>query len=118
MEVAAAKSMSFRKLFFRMFLLFFFLTGLGSATMAQVTASIKGTVTDASGASVAGAKLVAKSAARGLERNAESNTAGEYEAPALPPASYVSDFHNAGFETYIYKGVVHQVSHKTAQTFS
>ena len=118
MEVAAAKSMSFRKLFFRMFLLFFFLTGLGSATMAQVTASIKGTVTDASGASVAGAKVVVKSAARGLERNAESNTAGEYEVPALPPGSYDVEVQKAGFETQIAKGVVLQVSQNTLQSFS
>src|SRR5256884_841227 len=118
MEVAAAKSVSFRNLFFRMFLLFFFLTGLGSATMAQVTASIKGTVTDASGASVAGAKVVVKSAARGLERNAESNTAGEYEVPALPPGSYDVEVQKAGFETQIAKGVVLQVSQNTLQSFS
>src|SRR5437879_13003824 len=105
MEVAAAKSMSFRNLFFRMFLLFFFLTGLGSATMAQVTASIKGTVTDASGASVAGAKVVVKSAARGLERNAESNTAGEYEVPAMPPGSYEAEVQKAGWETQIAKEI-------------
>src|SRR5438552_312185 len=118
MEVAAAKSMSFRNLFFRMFLLFFFLTGLGSAMMAQVTASIKGTVTDASGASVAGAKVVVKSAARGLERNAESNTAGEYEVPALPQGSYDVEVQKAGFETQIAKGVVLQVSQNTLQSFS
>src|SRR2546429_9972530 len=98
MEVAAAKSVSFRNLFFRMFLLFFFLTGLGSATMAQVTASIKGTVTDASGASVAGGKGVVKSAVPGLERNGESNTAGENDVHALPTGRYGVWVHKAGFQ--------------------
>jgi len=43
-----------RKVFLRLFLFVALLSGLGSAAMAQVTASIRGTVTDASGAAVAG----------------------------------------------------------------
>src|SRR5438477_11578166 len=118
MEVAAVQFVGSRNLFFRGFLLAVFLIGLGSATMAQVTASIKGTVTDASGASVAGAKVVVKSAAGGVEGNAEANTAGEYEVPALPPGSYDVEVQKAGFETQIAKGVVLQVSQNTLQSFS
>ena len=59
---------------------------LGStAVLAQTTASIKGTVTDASGAAVADAKVVVRSQALGIDRTTQTNSSGDYEVPALPP---------------------------------
>ncbi len=107
-----------RKVFLRLFLFVALLSGLGSAAMAQVTASIRGTVTDASGAAVAGAKIVIKGSALGIERTAESNTEGEYEVPALPPGGYVVQVQKPGFETQVAKDAVLQVSQNTLQNFS
>jgi len=118
MEVAAAKFMTSRNSFFRVFVLVALLSGLGSAALAQVTASIKGTVTDATGATVAGAKVVVKSTAVGIERTTETNTEGEYEVPALPPGRYEVQVQKTGFGAQIAKDVVLQVSQNTLQNFS
>ena len=43
------------------------------AAFAQTTASIKGTVTDQTGATVVGAKVIVKDAALGIERTTQTN---------------------------------------------
>src|SRR5258708_21180046 len=104
--------------FLHLFLFVALLSGLGSAAMAQVTASIRGTVTDASGAAVAGAKIVIKASVLGIERTAETNTEGEYEVPALPPGGYEVQVEKRGFETQEAKDVVLEVRQNTLQNFS
>src|SRR6267142_1082894 len=56
------------RVFFRLFLLGALLSGLSSAAPGQTTASIKGTVTDASGGAISGAKVTVKGAGSGIER--------------------------------------------------
>ena len=57
--------------------------------MAQKTSgTIRGVVTDPSGAVVANVPVVVKSAATGLERNATTSTQGEYAIPELNPGIY------------------------------
>ncbi len=86
----------------RLLLLGILLTFMGStATLAQTTASIQGTVTDASGAAVAGAKVSVKSQALGIERTTQTNSSGDYEVPALPPGTYSVEVQMRGFTTEV-----------------
>jgi len=118
MVVASVNSIGNRSLFLRAFLLVLLSAFLGNNVLGQTTASIKGTVTDATGATVAGAKVVVKNAAVGIERTTETNTEGEYEVPALPPGNYEVQVEKLGFGTQVAKGVVLQVSQNTLQNFS
>jgi len=64
-------------------------TFMAGGLLAQVpTAELTGTVADPTGALVAGAKVVIANTATGVERTTETNTAGVYIAPALPPGTY------------------------------
>src|SRR5260370_14566297 len=72
------------KVFSRFSLLVALLTGFGSATLAQSTAALNGTVTDATGAIVPNAKVVATSQATGVESDTQTDAAGTYLFPSLP----------------------------------
>src|SRR6202050_5339644 len=65
----------------------------------EVTASIVGTVTDASGAPVKGAQVKATDVARGTVWNAETNDAGAYDLLRLPIGTYGVRVTAPGFET-------------------
>src|SRR5882724_578062 len=106
------------KILFCLFLLAALLTGFGRAALAQTTASIKGTVTDASGVVIAGAKIAVKNSTLGIERNVESNSEGNYEVPALSPGTYSVEVQMQGFQHAIAKGVVLAVSQNSLQNFS
>src|SRR6266478_18381 len=100
------------------FLFAILLMTLGStAVMAQTTASIKGTVTDASGAAVAEAKVVVRSQALGIERTTQTNSSGDYEVPALPPGIYSVEVQAQGFTSQIAKSLTLQVSQNSVQNF-
>jgi hypothetical protein len=74
-----------------------------SATFAQeVTATITGTVTDPSGAAVAGANVTATSVERGTKYAASTNDAGIYRIPLLPVGNYDLRVEKAGFQTALY----------------
>src|SRR6266852_988954 len=117
MAVELGDYLKTRTFFLCLVALVLMLCGLTCGVNAQVTASVKGTVTDATGATVAGAKVVVKSAALGIERTTETNTEGEYEVPALPPGSYEVQVQKSGFGTQVAKDVVLQVSQNTLQNF-
>jgi len=69
---------------------------------AQTTkASISGSVTDATGAVIAGAKISVKDLDRGLVYTNTSNAAGFYLLPELPPGNYSLTAGATGFRTYI-----------------
>ena len=93
------------------------LTSIGSAALAQTTASIKGTVTDASAAAVAGAKVTVKNQALGIERTTQTNSSGDYEVPALPPGNYSVEVQMQGFTTQIANSLTLQVSQNSVQNF-
>lgn len=118
MEVVFRNLTGRRNLFLQSFLIVVLSAVLGNNVFGQTTASIKGTVMDATGASVAGAKVVVKSPTMGIERATETNTEGEYEVPALPPGSYEVQVQKPGFSTQVAKDVVLQVSQNTLQSFS
>lgn len=90
---------------------------VSAIAFAQVTASIKGTVTDASGAAVAGAKVTATSAALGIERSTTTNGSGDYEIPSLPPGIYKVKVEQTGFQTQQADHVSIEVSQNVVQNF-
>ena len=57
--------------------------GANAAFAQEVTATITGTVTDQSGAAIAGAKVTAKSVERGITYTARSNESGLYRISQL-----------------------------------
>jgi len=68
------------------------------ALAQRITATIRGTVTDPSGAVVSGAKVTVTNEATGLKRSAPSNSAGNYNFAELPVGSYRVDVETAGFK--------------------
>ncbi|HET9837542.1 MAG TPA: carboxypeptidase-like regulatory domain-containing protein, partial [Candidatus Angelobacter sp.] len=90
----------------------------GAVAFAQTTASIQGTVTDQSGAAIAGAKVTVKNSAQGIERTTQTNATGSYEVPALPPGRYSVQVQMGGFETHLAKDLVLEVAKDSVQNFS
>src|SRR5262249_32740377 len=84
---------------------------------AQTTASIKGTVTDATGAAIAGAKVTVKGPL-GIERSTVTNSGGDYEILALPPGTYSVEAGVKGFQTQQAKDLLLEVSKNSVQNFS
>src|ERR1700692_3630232 len=62
-------------------------------------ATLTGTVTDRSGAVIPKAEISAKNAATGVIRSSETNSAGFYTVPGLPPGNYAVSVTAAGFST-------------------
>ena len=73
-----------------------YLAGLSNAQ--SVRGTILGTVTDATGAVVRGAKVTATQTATGLTRTEMTNDAGEYAIPQLPVGNYTVAVEEAGFK--------------------
>src|SRR6266436_5628589 len=117
MEVQVNKASMIRRVFLGLFFFAVLFSGLGSAAFAQTTASIKGTVTDASGAAVSGAKVTVKSTGLGIERTATTNANGDYEFAALPPGSYSVQVEMQGFQSQIAPSVILEVSQNSVQNF-
>jgi len=84
------------------------LFGMLSAAHAQgvgAAASIKGTVTDASGAAMPKATVVAEDAEKGIRRSTVTDSGGEYRFVGLPPATYNVTVELSGFQSEIQKGM-------------
>jgi hypothetical protein len=76
----------------------------------KVTGTIRGIVTDPTGAVVPNAQVTAKNVSTGEERNATSNSAGEYSFPELTPGTYDVSVTGANFKEFVAKGVQLNVS--------
>ncbi|MGA8343063.1 MAG: TonB-dependent receptor, partial [Candidatus Sulfotelmatobacter sp.] len=72
--------------------------------------TILGTVTDPSGAVIAGAKVTVKNAGTGLERSTQTSADGSYSLPELPIGTYSVTVVQAGFETFVATGVTVDVA--------
>ena len=73
---------------------------------AQVTgATLSGTVTDNSGAVLAGAQVVIENLSTEIRRKSVTNDDGVYSAPNLPPGSYELTVAAPGFATASRKGI-------------
>jgi hypothetical protein len=91
-------------------LLVFLLLAAVSLSAQTFRGTILGTVTDPSGAVVAGAKVTVKNTGTGLERSTETSGDGSYSMPELPIGTYTVTVSLNGFETSVTTGVVVDVS--------
>ena len=85
-------------------LLMALLTSLNVAGQ-QITGSIRGTVTDPSGAIVQAATVTAKQIETGLTRSATTDRQGEYVLLELPIGHYQLETKAKGFQTYLQQGI-------------
>jgi Carboxypeptidase regulatory-like domain len=75
---------------------------VGATTLAgaqSVSGTILGTVTDASGAVIANAKVTIVNEGTGLTRTVTADQNGDFTAPALPTGSYTITSEMSGFKT-------------------
>src|ERR1700758_987609 len=93
----------------RIFLVFVL---LATVTLSAQTfrGTILGTVTDPSGAVVAGARVTAKNTGTGLERSTTTSGDGSYSLPELPIGTYDVTVTQAGFQTSVTRGVTVDVA--------
>jgi hypothetical protein len=82
--------------------------GCAGMAVAQVnTATLSGTVTDAQGLGVKGAKVAVTNTATGAERSAETDDSGHYTLVGLPPGRYkFTADGGASFATYQNESIV------------
>jgi hypothetical protein len=78
---------------------------VGSAVAQVTTGVIIGTVTDTTGAVVAGATVTARNKATGLSRTVNSNEGGGFEIALLPPGEYEVNVEAAGFTAFTVESV-------------
>jgi len=79
------------------------------ASAQTFTATIVGTVHDATGAVVPGAKVVAINAGTNARADAHSDEQGNFTVGSLPPGRYVLEAEAAGFKNLVRSGIVLQV---------
>ena len=90
--------------------LMFIVAAAVSLSAQTFRGTILGTVTDASGAVVAGASVTAKNEGTGLERSTQSSSDGTYSLRELPIGTYTVTVTQAGFQTFVTAGVVVEVA--------
>src|SRR3954464_10232979 len=73
---------------------------------AQSTTSLRGTVTDRSGAAVGGATVTLGSAERSFQRTTTATPEGAYEFTQLTPGTYLLTVDSNGFKKYQQKGII------------
>ena len=92
------------------FWLAFILLAAVSLSAQTFRGTILGTVTDPSGAVVAGAKVSVKNTGTGLERSTETSGDGSYSLPELPIGTYNVTVTQQGFQTFVATGVAVDVA--------
>lgn len=73
---------------------------LAVPAFANLTGDLLGTVTDPTGAGVAGAKVTIKNLSTGATREVTTGQAGEYAAPQLEIGEYRITIEQSGFKSY------------------
>jgi hypothetical protein len=71
-----------------------------SAFAQSFTASVRGTITDESGALVGAAKILVTDADRGTSFRSEADSAGRFVVTALPPGNYILVAEAPGFKKF------------------
>ena len=115
MEVASRNLTGNGSFLIRAFVLAVLAAALGSNIFAQSTASLNGTVTDATGAVVANAKVVATNQATGVESATQTDTAGAYLYSSLPIGTYRIQVTAAGFQSSIISNLKLEVATAVTQ---
>ncbi len=93
------------------------LLALTSGATAQSTATLQGAVTDQSGAVVPAARVVARSLATGTERNAQTDSEGNYQIAAMPVGGYRIEVQAQGFQTQVVNTLNLGVAQTVVQNF-
>ena len=91
-------------------ILVFVLLAAVSLSAQTFRGTILGTVTDPSGAVVAGAKVTVKNVGTGLERTTDTSADGSYALPELPIGTYTVTVTLTGFQTSVTTGVTVDVA--------
>jgi hypothetical protein len=81
-----------------------------STLAAQTTTTLYGTVTDKTGAIIAGATVTATNIGTNQARSVQTNTEGEYRLDFLPIGDYSLEVSTQGFKKFLQKGITLQVS--------
>lgn len=88
-------------------------------TQAQnITGTILGTISDATGAPVPGIQVVVTNKDTGQVTRVESNQLGYYEAPQLRPGTYSVQVGKQGFKTLVREGLHVQVENRLRLDFT
>lgn len=77
------------------------------------TGAISGIVQDAGEAAVVGAEITISNASTGYERNIQSNDAGQFSVPVLPPGEYAVRVSQQGFATLEQQNLIVNVGSAT-----
>jgi hypothetical protein len=101
------------KAFFCLLGLLFFVFSTG-AGWAQTTGTIRGSVTDPSGALVPGASVTAAQSDTHVTRTVTTNESGDYEFPALPVGRYTVSVQATGFKLARHTEIDVRLGHVTA----
>ena len=86
-----------------------------AATAQTFRGTILGTVTDSTGASIAGAAVAVKNVNTGLSRTVTTSDDGTYSVPELPIGTYSVTVEKAGFQAGVVTGLQVEVSSQTAR---
>ena len=82
-----------------------FIWMFAGAVSAQVTASMTGSVKDATGAVIPEATVTIKHVETGTTRTAQTDAGGNYSIPSLPVGEYEVSAEKAGFKQVVRKGI-------------
>ena len=99
--------------------LFLFVAGLlaSSPVLAQSTATLQGTVTDAKGAVVPNAAVTVRNRSTSFERVTQTDSDGNYQVAALPVGTYSIEIRIEGFKTQVADNVTVEVAKTVVQNF-
>lgn len=110
-----SSSFAFRWFFTRVVVFFLLFVGCTLVARAQSTATLRGTVTDATGAAVPTSKVVVKNQATGVEWNTQTDDAGLYLVSSLPPGPYQITVSKQSFKTVAVSNLILDVSTTVTQ---
>jgi Carboxypeptidase regulatory-like domain/TonB dependent receptor len=88
-----------------------------SPALAQSTATLQGTVTDAKGAVLPNATVVARNRSTSSERTTQTDDNGNYQLAALPVGVYSVEVRVQGFKTQVADSVTLEVAKTAVQNF-
>jgi hypothetical protein len=94
-----------RSVLYSLSAIFLALAGTSISHAQYTTATLGGTVSDPSGASVANARVVVQGAETGLQRQTQTNDSGTFTFTALPVGRYQITVEKPGFSKYVQSGI-------------
>jgi len=90
---------------------------LATGLFAQSNATVQGQVTDQTGAAVPGANITVTNTGTGVSVTTKSDSAGNYQVPALVIGNYDVTVDSGGLQKQVAKGLVLEVGRTTLQNF-